>query len=159
MTLQCSGCQHCDWVILGSASCHPETLGAKKPLSLLGCDYQWSSVFLTKFYRNSSPKNYHLLTLMLSQTCMISLLGSRLFWTPLTFFVWTVLQKAAATQQPSIKYCHILTYFCRPTQKLASPWFPQKKSNQIFFNSFGLLQKKALWPTKVYSSYLFCSSG
>ncbi len=32
-------------------------------------------------------------------------------------------------------------YFCRPTWKLASPWFPQQKTNMIFTLAFGLLQK------------------
>ena len=34
-----------------------------------------------------------------------------------------------------------MAYFCWPTRKLASPWFPQQKANGIFPLGFGLLQK------------------
>lgn len=34
-----------------------------------------------------------------------------------------------------------MTFFCRPTWKLASPWFPRQKADVIFPLDFGLLLK------------------
>ncbi len=58
-------------------------------------------------------------------------------------------------------------FFCRPTRKLASPWFPRQKPNRICALAFGLLQKISslfqdngtrsakmltlkFWPTKIW---------
>ncbi|XP_074476596.1 growth arrest-specific protein 7 isoform X3 [Sebastes fasciatus] len=48
-----------------------------------------------------------------------------------------------------------MTYFCRPTRKLASPSFPRQKANGIHW-VLDYCRKSALWQTQLYDSYRFC---
>lgn len=48
-----------------------------------------------------------------------------------------------------------MTYFCRPTRKLASPWFPWEKATRISFSPPAYCRK---YPANVYYPYTFSSS-
>lgn len=47
---------------------------------------------------------------------------------------------SSSPRQTAKQNAAVMTYFCRPTRKLVSHWFPRQKPNRTFHRTFGLTQ-------------------
>ena len=51
-----------------------------------------------------------------------------------------------------------MTYFCRPTRKLASHWFPRQKANEDCSIGFWIISENKLWYLHVLFSKIISTN-